>query len=94
MVFVVEGHGGQHGAEDFLLRQAVLRRYVAQQGGGLVEARVGRFVHHGALRGQGNASHLRIGQVIPHALLLALADQRAQVQVHGGGAHAQRLEGL
>ena len=30
---------------------------------------------------------------VPHALLLRLADQRAHIQVHGGGAHAQRFKG-
>ncbi|GAD23998.1 hypothetical protein AVS7_03758, partial [Acidovorax sp. MR-S7] len=93
-VFALEGHGGQHGAEDFLLRQAVVHRHVAQQGGGLVEAGVGRLVDHRALGHERDAGHLRVGEEVPHALLLALADQRAEMEVHGGGAHAQGLEGV
>ncbi|MNV48621.1 hypothetical protein D3C71_1405390 [compost metagenome] len=94
MVFVLKGHGRQHGAEHFLLRKAVAYRYIAQQGGGLVVAGLGGFVHHHALGHHGDAGHLGVRQKIPHALLLRLADQRAHVQVHGGGAHAQGLEGL
>ena len=37
---------------------------------------------------------LRIGQEVPHALLLRLADQRADVQVHRRRADAQAVEGL
>ena len=68
-------------------------RHIAQQRGGLVKAGFGRFAHHPALRHHRDACHLRVTQEVPHALLLALADQRSQVQVHGGRAHPQALKG-
>jgi hypothetical protein len=94
MVFVAKAHGRQHRAKDFVLRQAVIHRHVAQQGGRLVEAGLGRFVDDLALRHHRDAGHLSVAQKIPHALLLALADQRADVQVQDGRAHAQLLKGL
>ena len=68
--------------------------HIAQQGGGLVVAGLGGFVHHHALGHHGDACHLRVGEEVPHALLLRLADQRAHVQVHGGGADAQLFKRL
>jgi hypothetical protein len=60
MVLVMEGHGAEHRPEDFLPGQPMLGRHVAQQGGGLVEAAVGRLLHDLALRHHGNAGHLGI----------------------------------
>ena len=94
MVFVLKGHRRQHGAEHFFLCQAVAHGHIAQQGGGLVVAGLGRFVHYHALGHHGDAGHLRVRQKVPHALLLRLADQRAHVQVHGGGADAQLFKRL
>ncbi|MDT4860735.1 hypothetical protein FQZ97_953100 [compost metagenome] len=94
MVFVVKHHGRQHRAEHFFLRQAVVHRHIAQQGGRSVEATGGGFVHHAALRHGGDAVGPGLVQEAAHALLLALADQRAQVQVHGRWAGAQRREAL
>jgi len=92
VVLVLEGHGAKHRAEDLFLRQAVLHRHVAQQRGRLVEAGLGGLVHDLALGHHGDAVHLRVGEEIPHPLLLAGADQRAKVQVHGGRPHAQAFE--
>jgi hypothetical protein len=64
-------------------------RHVAQQHRGLVEAGGGRLVHHLALGHHRMPPAARPLQEVPHALLLALADQRADVQVHGGRADAQ-----
>ena len=37
---------------------------------------------------------MRVRQKVPHALLLALANQGAHIQVHGGGADAQLFKGV
>ena len=94
LVLVAEAHGGQHRAEHFLLRQAVIDRHVAQQRGRLVVSRSRAPRRPPALRHHRDARHLRVGQEIPDALLLAGADQRADVQVHRRRADAQVLEGL
>ena len=92
MVFVPEGHGTQHGAEHFLLGQAVLHRNIPQQGGRLVEAGFGRLGGDLSLGHHGDASHLRIAEETLDALLLALADQRPEVEVHGCRPHTQGCE--
>ena len=46
------------------------------------------------MRHHRNAGHLGVAQKVPHALLLALADQWAQVQVHGSRTHAQGFKGV
>ena len=60
MVFVLKGHGRQHGAKHFFLRQTVIHRHIAQQRGGLVKAGFGRLVHDLALGHHGDAGHLRV----------------------------------
>ena len=94
MVLVAKRHRGQHRPEYFFLRDAVVHRHVAQQGGGLVITSLGRGIDDAALRHHGNARHLRIAQEIPHALLLGLADQRTQVQVHSCWSYTQGSEGI
>ena len=91
-VLVDETHRGEHGAEHFLLREPVRRRHVAQQRGRLVEAAFGRVGDDLPVRGHRNAVVLRVGQEIPHALLLLRVDQRAAVEVGAARADAQPVE--
>ena len=94
MILIREGHGAQHGAEHFFLRQTVHDRHVAQQRRCLVEAGFGCFFDNLPLRHHGYACDLSVAQKIPHALLLALANQRPDVEVQPGRADAQVCKGL
>ena len=95
LVFVVEGHRGEHRAEHFLAREPVRRGHVAQQRRRLVEAAFRRVGDHFALRRHRDAVVLRVGEEVPHALLLLRADQRPAVEVeHAAGRRAARRKRL
>ena len=89
MVFVAKRHGDEDWAKHFFLGQAVHGWYVAQQGGGLVEAGLWCFIDDFALGHHLNIGDLGVAQKIPDTLLLALANQWPQIQVQRSRANAQ-----
>ena len=72
----------------------MLHWHITQQDGGLEKPAAGRTCCDFALCHHGNAVALCLCQKVLYAVELDGSDQRSQIQVSGGWAGAQGLEGL
>src|SRR5450830_545718 len=80
--FIIERHGRQYRAENFLLRQRMLRRHVLEQHRRLIETALRRRRINLALTGNRDTVLSGVRQEFLYPLQLRLPDQRTAIQIH------------